>query len=334
MEQSGFFNSINGDRRYKAEIFAQYFASFIGNGVFPNPSTNLQITENNDMTITISPGKAWINGYFYINSDELILPIDPADGVLNRVDRVVLRLDVIERKISAKVKKGQFGDAPNPPELQRDDDAYELGLADIEVNKGVISITGANITDFRLNTELCGIVHATIDQVDTTTIFNQFQSWYSENTQSFRKDWETWFYYNTGNWETSFIEWFDDIKGYLVDDAAAFLANEIMEIKSVLTEVESTELATIEHGLNRYPTSLLIHNEYAAGIGGTGVGPAGGSDGFCINHKIFYPSLNSIKVQVPNIYKNLELDEVIKIDEEMYYLIFKDGFVSMTLILK
>ena len=49
MERSAFFNSINGDRRYKAEVFAEYFSSFIGNGVFPNPSTSLQVIANDDM---------------------------------------------------------------------------------------------------------------------------------------------------------------------------------------------------------------------------------------------------------------------------------------------
>ena len=50
--RSGFFNSINGDRVYHTGHWAEYFASFIGNGVFPNPSNNLQVASNNNMTIT------------------------------------------------------------------------------------------------------------------------------------------------------------------------------------------------------------------------------------------------------------------------------------------
>ncbi len=82
MEKSFVFNSVNGDRRYKAEDFREYFASFIGNGVFPNPSTNLQVIANSNMTITIKQGKAWLNGAIYINTDDYILNIDVADGVL------------------------------------------------------------------------------------------------------------------------------------------------------------------------------------------------------------------------------------------------------------
>ena len=46
MEKSSFFNSVSHDRTYKAEDWAEYFASFIGNGVFPVPSTGLQVVAN------------------------------------------------------------------------------------------------------------------------------------------------------------------------------------------------------------------------------------------------------------------------------------------------
>ena len=52
-EKSGFFNSVNGDRRYKADFFAEYFASFIGNGIFPNPSTGIQVISNANMSVTL-----------------------------------------------------------------------------------------------------------------------------------------------------------------------------------------------------------------------------------------------------------------------------------------
>lgn len=349
MERSGFFNSINGDRRYKAEVFAQYFSSFIGNGVFPNPSTSLQVIANDDMTITLSPGKAWINGYFYMNTNDLILIIDPADGVLDRVDRIALRFDVEKRSIKAVVKKGDFNANLEPPLIQRDADIYELGLADVEVNQGVISITQEDITDLRLNTEICGIVHGIIEQVDTTTIFNQFQSWYKNTTTSseanwnnwyknrtstYMKDWENWFYPNISDWEKDFIEWFNSIKGSLAEDIGAFLSNEVIEIKEKLVEVDSVQIASIEHGLNKYPDSILIHNEYAAGMGGAGVSGAGGGDGLRVNHRIIYSDTNSIKVEVPNLYKDLVLEKTVKANDRLYYLIFEDSIISMTLILQ
>jgi len=192
MEKSGFFNGISGDRKYKASDFAEYFNSFITNGVFPNPSSNLQVIANNNMTISLKSGKAWINGYIYINTDDLILSIDPADGTLNRIDRIVLKYDTVNRIITAQVKKGTFASSPTAPALQRDADAYELGIADINVAKGIVSIPQSNITDTRLNTSLCGIVNSLI-QADTTTLLNQYESGMQNKEAQFTQDFNTWF---------------------------------------------------------------------------------------------------------------------------------------------
>ncbi|NFA98544.1 hypothetical protein EXM52_16055 [Clostridium botulinum] len=234
MEKSFVFNSINGDRRYKAEDFASYFASFIGDGVFPNPSTGLQVIDNNDMSVAVQAGKGWIKGYFYQNTDDFILKVDVADSLLNRIDRVVLRLDYNKRAVNLFIKKGTFASSPVAPLLQRDADIYELGLADIYVRAGVISIIQSNITDLRLNKELCGIVHGTIDQVDTTTIFNQYLEWYKNITGKTEQELQN----IKGNLETDFLLWFDGIKETLSGDVAGNLLNLINKNKDSIYTVQ------------------------------------------------------------------------------------------------
>ncbi|PKM60044.1 MAG: hypothetical protein CVU99_10340, partial [Firmicutes bacterium HGW-Firmicutes-4] len=172
-------------RTYAADFFAEYFASFIGNGVYPNPSTACQVIASGNMTVALSAGQAWINGYYYHNTDNLILNLDVADGVLKRIDRIVLRYTVLNREIKAYVKKGTFASTPVAPALQRDSDVWELGVADIFIGNGVVSVSQANITDLRLNSTYCGIVHGVVIQVDTTTLFNQYQVWFSEKQTQF-----------------------------------------------------------------------------------------------------------------------------------------------------
>lgn len=280
MEKSSFFNAVldtNGtpDRSYLAEDFAQFFSTFIGNGVFPNPSTQCQVVAiDNNMTIRIKSGFAWINGYMYQNTDDYILTLDVADGVLNRIDRVVLRLDFLERKIKAAVKKGDYASSAVPKTLQRDADAYEIALADVYVNKGIISITQANITDLRLNKDICGIVHGTVDQVDTTAIFNQFQSWYSQkqdeyntyieqwtqkkkqdfdnwyttNTMAFMEQFSRWYETNTTTWNNDFETWFSTIKGQLDGDIAAKLSADVVALKEgKLDKVTGKGLSTNDY---------------------------------------------------------------------------------------
>jgi len=236
MQKSSFFNSVSGDRKYLVSDFAAYFGSLLTNGVFPNPGTNLQVVSNGNMTATVSIGKGWISGYFYLNDSVLILPIEVADGTLKRIDRIVIRMDTVNRSIVAVVKKGVFASTPIALALQRDADAYELALADVYVGAGVTSINGAAITDQRMNTGLCGWVNSLI-QADTTAIFNQYQAWFTSTTAAEQAD---------------FTAWFDSIKGQLSGDVATNLANQITAINGTGGNVEKANQATVVSHLADY----------------------------------------------------------------------------------
>ncbi|MEX3621857.1 hypothetical protein [Viridibacillus arvi] len=218
MIKFGMFNSVNGDRKYKAGDFASYFATFIGNGIFVNPSDCLQIIGNLDaMSVTLRPGKAWINGYYLTNDDNYSLTLDKGDTSLNRIDRIVVRLDFIERKMLVAVKKGALSASPIAPALKRDADAYELALADVYVAKGALTVSQASITDTRLNKSLCGLMHGVVDQVDTTTIFNQYQSWFNNYSVTKADEFLTW----QTNVTTALEAWIDEQEaGFLAWSAA------------------------------------------------------------------------------------------------------------------
>ena len=189
---SGFFDSVNKDRVYNAEFLAIFHASLVGNGIYPNPSNNLQVLERENMTTVVKVGKAWINGHFVMNTDDFVLQHDMADGLLNRIDRVVLQLDTAGRQIDIVLKKGAVATNPVPPAVIRDVDYYELVLADVHINAGQTRIAQGNITDYRLNSVLCGIVHNYIDNVDTTSIFNQYQDWFNDYSVTKASEYLAW----------------------------------------------------------------------------------------------------------------------------------------------
>lgn len=265
MEKSSFFNSVSGDRRYKAEEWAEYFASFITNGVFPVPSTGLQVLANNSMIITVKTGKAWINGYFYFNTADLSVVLDTADGVLKRIDRVVARWDLQERKVSIKVKKGGYSASPAAPVLQRDADAYELALADVYVGAGVVAIAQAHITDQRLNNSLCGLVVGTVGTMDTTAFNAQLQGWFALYQNMSKEQYEAlkaymdslklqsgadyvtlqeWFAAYQTQANAEFRSWFEMLQNTLNENVAANLYNLITlmgERVSLLEKVVFTD---------------------------------------------------------------------------------------------
>lgn len=197
-QECGFFNAeLEGseyDRVYNAEQFAAYFASFIGNGVFGNSMGELVVLENQqaNMSVDVSSGKGWINGWWYRNTEELNLPIALADGVLNRKDIVVLRWGNSERDMWLQVLQGEPSGEPIAPEIVRNADYYDLKLCEIDIPAGTTRITQSLITDTRLDNNVCGLVTGLIDQIDTTELylqFNaQFNAWFSAIQEQFEGD--------------------------------------------------------------------------------------------------------------------------------------------------
>lgn len=219
---SAFFDAelVGGvyDRVYSAERFAEYFAAFIANGVFPDPATNLQVVANvpRDMTVLVKSGLGWINGYYCNNDGNYPLTISPASGTLPRVDAVVLRWSRSNRSISLEVKTGVATSSPSAPSLERSADNYELMLASIEVVAGATSIAQANITDKRPDSSVCGWVKGVVDQVDTTNLFAQY--------------------------DAAFQEWFDNIKSQLSGDIATNLQNQIDRNAANIAVINATTL--------------------------------------------------------------------------------------------
>lgn len=192
METSGFFNAklVNGkyDKEYFAEDFASYFANFVTDGVFGGSSDQVQVLAltSPSMNISVNSGRAFIKGYWYKNVGPVEFPIDIADGVLDRIDVIVLRLNFTDGEIKAAVKKGTPSSSPSAPTLQRDEDFWELKLAEIRINHGITKITQSEILDTRLNKEVCGIVSQFLDELDPTTFFLQIEAKAKELEQAIK----------------------------------------------------------------------------------------------------------------------------------------------------
>ena len=162
--RSGFFNSVGGDRVYDASRFAEYFGAFIGVGVFPDPSTNLQIKVDSGMNVKIQAGKAWINGYILINDADYTMAI-PTEAILNRIDRIVVRYHFANRDISIVRIAGTAASSPSVPTVVRDANMFELSLATIQIAAGTSAINAGMISDTRADISVCGYVSSTITNI-------------------------------------------------------------------------------------------------------------------------------------------------------------------------
>lgn len=162
------------DKEYVAEDFARYFRAFISSGIFMKEDTNLQVIANGDMTVTLKAGKMIIDGYRYDSTGDIIITIDPADGVLGRIDRISATWCKDEGDIHYTVQKGTPSYKPVAPECRRTEEYKDYVVADIYVAAGVIKIQQQNITDQRLNSDVCGLA-IPFTELNTNAIFTQYQ---------------------------------------------------------------------------------------------------------------------------------------------------------------
>ena len=210
---SYFFNAVNSggtyDRVYDAQDFTNYLDKIVGDGVFPNPTTNLQVRANSGLNIYVGSGQGWIKGHKMELTADMALTLDTAEAVIDRVDRVIFYVDWTVREMGIEILKGTSSGAEA---LTRNDSRWELCLAEITVPRQATSITDENIRDTRGNSELCGWVQGLIQQIDTTDLFVQFETRLNEQLAQQQIEFET---------------WFDEMKGQLSEDAAGFLQNEI-----------------------------------------------------------------------------------------------------------
>lgn len=182
--QSYFFNAVESggtyDRIYNAEDVTSYLDKLVGNGVFPNPSTNLQVRAASGMDVIVGAGQGWINGHKMINNADLTLTVSASDVLLGRIDAVIFYVDLDTRTMGIEIKTGTLAATPVAPSMVRTNTRYEMCLAQISVPKQATAISTSMITDTRGNSNLCGYVQGLIQQVDSTTLFEQFQAAFDE----------------------------------------------------------------------------------------------------------------------------------------------------------
>lgn len=155
-------------------------------GVFAANNNAAVAAVQNAMAVTVSDGIGWIadsdaNGVVWWNDAEknngakMQLTIDAADGVLNRIDRVIVEWKTTDYADLPEIKilKGTPASTPAAPALTNNTTQRQLSLAQILVAAGTTSITASMITDERQNPDVCGLVTDTLS-IDTSVINAQF----------------------------------------------------------------------------------------------------------------------------------------------------------------
>lgn len=203
MLTSGFYNSINHDRRYDADDFSRVFDGIISDGVYANYKQQLLVTVDEvttpDNQVVIKPGRAWFNGTWAYNNADNILALDAPEPYAVRWDAVALNID---RSRSARIatfvaingNPGLDGDDAKDNlrrKLIKSDDHWQYPLAWVKRPAGQAKIYLENIEN-AVGTNDCPFVTGVIQQVSISDLLAQwnaeFRAWFNSTTSTFDAD--------------------------------------------------------------------------------------------------------------------------------------------------
>ena len=173
---------------YNAQDVMRFMAGKTS-GIFGEEG-NFQVVAKSGMTVTVqAEGKTggWLSdgakyGISFWSEDNIDLTVETADGVNPRKDRVVVSWHIPQQTTvpDVVIRKGTPSANPQPPALVNNGEYAEICLAEITVPAGATEITSYNITDTRLNEELCGLVSMGIEKIPTGGLEAQFMDWFED----------------------------------------------------------------------------------------------------------------------------------------------------------
>ena len=188
----GFFNAKNLDRVYTAEDFTSYLSSLICNGIQDTYGQCFSVTANNNLSVSIGTGKAWINGHYFINDTKYTLDLSQyVDESLTRFVAIGISCDVSDavRMCKLEVKAGTAATTPSVPTLENTDTKTYLTLAVVRLEGGITEITKQHITDRREDSSVCGYCKCILGKCKVTEMLTQMaQLEATMNALKFRED--------------------------------------------------------------------------------------------------------------------------------------------------
>jgi hypothetical protein len=225
----GFYNSLNGDRKYDATQISSIFDGLIIDGVFASIGTCFAVKAKGGLTVDVGTGKAWFNHTWTLNDAILPLEAPPSDVLRDRIDAVVLEVDSSEsvRANSIKFVQGTPSSQPVRPTMASSETLHQYPLCYIYRAAGSTEITQADITNM-VGTEETPFVTGILQTISIDELLGQwedeFDQWFNQmkedllSEQAFLDQW-------IASEQTDFLAWFNQIKGQLSTDAAGNLFN-------------------------------------------------------------------------------------------------------------
>lgn len=200
----GYFNSVDGDRKYNAEDMTMYFKGLVSDGVFQTIGNMFVVTAGTGLTVNVGTGRALVNMHWVENTAITSLDLGVGSVSADTYKIIVLRCDLTDSVRSVALMVRSMED--ESVRLVNTEYITELCLARVRIRKNSSTISQSDIRDYRGST-YCPWITGLIKQVDVATLTGQFYRFYEEQTKELEE-------YMTTQKE-SFNNWLASLQGEL-----------------------------------------------------------------------------------------------------------------------
>lgn len=214
---SGFFNSLNGDRKYNAAQMSAIFDGLIIDGVFASIGTAFAVKAAGGLTVNVGVGKAWFDHTWTVNDSILPMTAPEAEVLLDRIDAVVLEVNGMAsvRDNTIKFVKGNPSIAPSRPTLTNEGNVHQYPLCYIYRKYGTAVINQADITPM-VGTESTPFVTGILQTISLDELLGKWQDELDRFTNARSQEVDDWI----AQEESDFTTWFDKMKADLQQEQA------------------------------------------------------------------------------------------------------------------
>lgn len=209
---SGFFNSLNGDRKYNAAQMSAIFDGLIVDGVFASIGTAFAVNAAGGLTVNVGIGKAWFDHTWTVNDSILPMTAPEAEVLRDRIDAVVLEVNGTEsvRENTIKFVKGNPSSAPLRPTLTNEGNVHQYPLCYIYRKYGTAVINQADITPM-VGTESTPFVTGILQTISLDELLGKWQDELDRFTDARSQEVDDWI----AQEESDFTTWFNEMKADL-----------------------------------------------------------------------------------------------------------------------
>lgn len=270
----GFYNSVNGDRKYNAEEFGSIFDGVIRDGIYMSIGDRfaVKVAATGD-AITVGTGRAWFNKTWTLNDSMLTIPVLASNVLFDRLDIVVLEINTSNavRANSIKIVQGVAATQPQEPVLTNTNEVHQYPLAVLSRKSNINTIEQADISN-RVGSDKTPFVTSILESVSVEELLVQWESqwdvWFTTKTTNYQNDFNAW----RNQKEVDFNGWFATLQAELDSDTAANLLNRMLYIEQLFDD-------------------LFIRNEVVGTIDDSSGNPIMDRAGGNINGRLIYTPL-------------------------------------------